>query len=439
MSEISMVLAGNLACNMLCSYCSATGIAPEDFEKRGCKKSDLGKPIWDWDGLKKIFDTNPIIQEHLKTGKTLTLNFWGSEPLLWTKEFDMYFEWVKKHYPNLKFYAFISTNGLLLGSKHIQEWIIDRHKKYGLELQLSHDGIGQYIRGKHFDPLYDPKTKDFVIKLVKLKILNMINATLNNYNCSPIANMQYFNKWRFDNHIEKYDLLIKLNHNNDSSYTGSYKLTGENLDRYMHEMELLWQQAYLVDTNYNPDDLQCQIWHPFAGYFRNQMTRWQPFIQYGGCAQFSKGEKDWTWCFNSKGEYVFCQLCNNPEDNPNPNVEQGPECNECEFRDYDDCHGCPDMVFPEHCEYKKAYIRLVLRMKQYCTLMDNFAKERQILYYKINNMQKELQNKSCNCNKPNPELTGNMCANDNGATTGLCNACIGSNFNVWSKSRERKD
>lgn len=380
---------------MLCSYCSATGISPEDFKRKGKCKSSYGKVIWDFDALKKIFDTNPIIQEHLKdNSKILTVNFWGSEPLLWTKECDIYTDWIDKNYPTLKYHLFISTNGLLLGAKNIQEWIYKERQKHHLSLQLSHDGIGQYIRGKHFDPLYDPKTRDFCVKMVKDGILSMFNATLNKFNCSPIANKVYFDKWRYDNGLEGYDLLIKLNHNNDSEYTGPYKLTGEELNRYIHEMEILWQQSYLVPETNDPNDLNYQIWHPYSGYFQNQMKRWQPFAQYGGCAQFSRGDKDWTWCCNSKGEYVFCQLCNDPNDNPNPNVEQGPECKDCEFRFMDDCHGCPDMVFANHCEYKKEYMRLVLRMKQFCTIVDNFMNERRTLYNQINN-------KSCNCNNNN--------------------------------------
>mgnify|MGYP007069852090 CR=1 FL=1 len=435
--EFSLVLSGQLACNALCSYCSATGISPEDFKRKGCKKEDYGKPKWDWGALKKIFDTNPIIKEHINhPEKTLTVNFWGSEPLLWTKECDKYTDWIDKNYPTLKYQLFISTNGMLFGAKHIQEWIYKEHEKHKLQLQLSHDGLGQYIRTKHFDPLYDERTKDFVVKLAKDGILNMINATLNNFNCSPIANKAYFDKWRFDNGLEKKDILIKLNHNNDAEYTLDYKLTGENLRRYIHEMELLWQQSYLTDAGWNPENYTNQLWHSYSGYFRNQMTRWQPFASYGGCAQFSRGEKDWTWCCNSLGEYVFCQLCNNNEDNPNPTVEQGPECKDCEYHDMDDCHGCPDMVFANHCEYKKEYMRLVLRMKQFCAIVDNFRNERGILYSKLN----QLTNQKCNCNnnKPNMEyLKG--CTQDNGASTGICNSCVGNNFTVWSKARERYD
>lgn len=329
--EFSIILAGaggNL-CNMKCTYCSATGVTEKD--KPGCKEWPIEI---DYDAMFKTMESNPIIKEALEKNEELTINLWGGEPLMHTKEWDELVPKIKEHFPNLKFRVYLSTNGLLCGAKHIQEWIYDFHKKYGLTIQLSHDGVGQWIRSKGFDPLYDHKTKDFFIKMAKDGIFNMINATLNQFNYSPISNFAYFQKWRYDNHLEHLPFYIKLNHLNDSEYCGPYRLSGEKLNRYMDEMQTLWMRSYVARR----DDL---YWQPYRDYFVNQMTRWNKFTNLGGCGMFSTGQRDWTWCMNTKGEYVFCQLCNDPESNPNPECKQGPECEHCEFRDYDDCHGCP--------------------------------------------------------------------------------------------------
>ena len=260
----------------------------------------------------------------------------AAEPLDFYQDAEKYWDWVKENYPTLKFTAFISTNGIPLARKKVVEWVYKMHEKYGLTLQLSHDGVGQRVRTRTFDPLYSPSTRDTIVKLVKDGILTMINATLNQYNCSPMANFAYFQKWRYDNHLENTKLdLIKLNHNNDAEYTGPFRLRDERLNRYMHEMETLWMNAYVAADN-DP------YWLPYKGYFVNQMTRWDlKDNNEGGCEAFSKGHKDWTWCCNTKGEYVFCQLCSDPTTNPNPNCEQSEVCKDCEFREMNDCHPCP--------------------------------------------------------------------------------------------------
>lgn len=246
----------------------------------------------------------------------------------------MYIDWVEKNYPNLKFKLFISTNGIPLARKTVVEWLYKMHQRCGLEIQLSHDCLGQYVRTNTFDPLYDVRTRDVCVKLVKDGILNMINATLNQYNSSPRGCFEYLQKWRYENHLEKYPMYIKLNHNNDSDYTGPFRLRDYNLSRYIHEMEELWMQAYVADDN----DI---YWKPFKSYFVNQMKRSERFRENGGCGQFASGQKDWTWCCNTKGEYVWCQLCNDPDDVINPKCEQSDACKHCEFRNFDDCHPCP--------------------------------------------------------------------------------------------------
>ena len=202
----------------------------------------------------------------------------------------------------------------------------------------------------------------------------------------PSSTQQQFNQISHLNlpeepniNIPRISNVIKLNHNNDAEYTGPFRIRDENLNRYMHEMEILWMHSYVANDN-DP------YWKPYKSYFINQMTRWNLKTGEGGCEAFSKGHKDFTWCMNTKGEYVFCQLCNDPKTNPNPNCERSEECEHCEFKNYDDCHVCPDMIMSKECHYKKAYIRAVLRMKEYCKIVDS-----------LKNMIPQQQ--SCNCKK----------------------------------------
>ena len=394
MAEFSIILAGkggNL-CNMGCHYCSATGVSKKDSP--GCKEWPI---VIDYDAMFKTMDANPTFKEHRGPDKNLVLNLWGGDPLMHTKYWDEMLPKIREHYPDLNFKIFISTNGLLLGAKHIQDWIYDAHKKWGLEMQISHDGVGQYVRSGKFDPFYDPKTKDVVVKMVRSGILTMINATLNQYNCSPLANFAYFQKWRYENHLENTPLyLIKINHNNDAEYTGPFRLRGENLKRYMDEMQTLWFQSMTASK----DD---PYWKPYIEYFDNQMTRWKKVNNrndaLGGCGRFSVGLVDTTWCMNTKGEYVFCQLCNDPNDNPNPNCESAKVCEHCEFRNMHDCIPCPAMVQSEDCEYKKEYIRAVLRMKPIYETYHNMLNTIQNQSNIIRNLEGQLNNNACNYKK----------------------------------------
>lgn len=386
MAEYSIILAGTAGnlCNMQCHYCSAVGVSEKDLKD----KIETGIEI-DYAKMKETMDKNPIVQEHLKSGKKLTINNWGGDPLMYYKQLEEVDDWIRATYPTLNFDVFISTNGLLLGAKHIQEWIYHMHDKFGLHIQLSHDGVGQFVRSKNFDPFYDEKTKDVIVKLAKDGIFNMINVTLNNYNCSPLANFQYLQKWRYENHLEQLPLYIKLNHNNDSDYTLKYRIRDYNLSRYMHEMELLWLDAYEAGPN-------NEYWKPFYSYFSNQMSRSDPYKGLGGCGQFASGQKDWTWCMNTKGEYVWCQLCNDPKDVINAKCEQAEACKHCEFRHFDDCSPCPDMSMSEDCgpghyAYKQEFIRATLRAKKWMNIINAYRR-------RISELENQLNNKSCSCN-----------------------------------------
>ncbi len=382
MAELSYIIAGSggNCCTARCRYCSA------DIYEKDDLKNQMKKISINFERMKNLLDKNPILQNALNTGEELTINGWSGEPLLYWKEHEMIMDWFKKTYPNLRYKFFISTNGTLLGVKTIQEWIYKMKEKHNLQLQLSHDGIGQYIRTQKFDPLYDERTKDFCVQLTKDNILVMFNTTLNKYNCSPIANKHYFDKWIMENGLQDKNLYIKLNHINSADYCKDFNLKGEELNRYMHELETLWMQAYIAADN-DP------LWKPYKGYFLNQMTRWETFRGWGGCAMFQLGMTETSWSFitdavteedekNNIASYAYCQLCNDRTSCPNPTLSRAESCKDCEFYWMDDCFPCPSMKQEEDCQYKKAYIRTVQRMKLYTAIVDSF---------------RNAKNNSCKC------------------------------------------
>ena len=112
------------------------------------------------------------------------------------------------------------------------------------------------------------------------------------------------------------------------------------------------------------------------GYFYNQLMRDDLYKMPGGCGQFAIGMNDQTWCINTKGEYVACQLWDTNEGIQNLKLEMPDYCNDCEYKIYNECHPCPNNTYPkEKCSYHKAFIRMILRLKEYRTLMDNAIKE----------------------------------------------------------------
>ena len=373
--EFSINLFGGCKCNAMCSYCSAHLIEEEH-------------PVVDLDAIIKTMKSNKALTQAIESKEGFVVNFWGGEPLIHTKYFDPIIERLEKEFgSNVKGY-FISTNGIPLADKKVVEWIYNLNKIKPTNIQISHDGLGQYHRTKWFDPLFSESTKDVCVKLAKDGIFNLINCTMSAKNPSMMANMFYFNKWFLDNGVS--DLIdIKLNHINDSDYCSDFDFNGEELDTYIHETEIAFMDTYSLVKKYGEPyrgNKNFPVWwRPFAGYFDNQLKRDDLYKVPGGCGQFAIGMKDETWCINTKGEYVACQLWDTNDGIQNLKLEMPAYCDTCEYKIYSECHPCPNNTYPkEKCSYHKAFIRMILRLKEYRVLFDNAVKE--------------AKGNNCNCN-----------------------------------------
>jgi hypothetical protein len=125
------------------------------------------------------------------------------------------------------------------------------------------------------------------------------------------------------------------------------------------------------------------------------MTRWEKYMGPGGCGMFSTGVRDYTWCMNTMGEYVMCQLWDTNDGMPNPELKRPLVYQESKYRDYNEMFPCPDMDMSLDPSYKVEYIRCVLRMKHFIRVVDELRrrgetptppdKERRIATYDISN------------------------------------------------------
>ena len=360
--EFSINLFGGCKCNAMCSYCSAHLVKEEH-------------PIIDLDAIINTMKNNREINNCIKNNKKITINLWGGEPLIHTEYFDIIIERLEKEFSNVIGEYFISTNGIPLANKKVVEWIYNLNKIKPVFLQLSHDGLGQHHRTKWFDPLYSESTKDVCVKLAKDGIFRIINCTMSSKNPSMFANMFYFNKWMFDNKLAG-KVSVKLNHINDSDYCSEFDFSGEELDTYIHEAEIAFMDTYaLIKKIGEPSEGNRESfpawWRPYVNYFNNQLTRDNLYEVPGSCGQFATGMNDQTWCINTKGEYIACQLWDTNDGIQNLKLEMPKYCDDCEYKKYNECHPCPNNTYPkEKCSYHKAFIRMILRIKEYRSLMD---------------------------------------------------------------------
>ena len=389
--EFSINLFGGCKCNAMCDYCSAHLVKEEH-------------PEIDMPAIIKTMRSNKEIKKGLERGEKLNINLWGGEPLIHIKWFDEIVEGLEKEFGDNIANYFISTNGIPIADKKVVEWIYDFNKNIKpLSLQLSHDGLGQSHRTKTFDPLFSPTTKDTFVQLARDGIFNLINCTMSSKNPSMLANMFYFNKWLFDNDlVGKID--IKLNHINDSDYCSEFDFTGEELDTYIHETEICFMDTFALCQKYGvPNRQNCnpefpKWWLPYAGYFHNQLMRDDLYSMPGGCGQFATGMRDETWCINTKGEYVACQLWDTNDGIQNLKLEMPEYCDTCEYKIYNECHPCPNNTYPEKCSYHKAFIRMILRIKEFRVLFENAVKEAS---EKKCNCSDGCCGDNCSCERPN--------------------------------------
>lgn len=392
---ISIVMHGIKKCSGSCLYCSAASTM--DYRSKANKNTFVFKP----EKLKaKIleFCGDALEQGKRQDGTKLNIDIWGGNPL---ENFEPFKKVVDFCETQLKEFREVSLhtsgNGLELQDNDLVQYLIDHNIHY----QLSHDGLGQWLRTGTIDPLYWDKTKDNIVKLTRCGILDWINCTLSARNPSFFDNIEYWNKWRNENSLLDIKLTIKLNHIYDGTppiekkwiyesneqikkgeVIGNLCFKGKVLQEYLHEFRKLAMILFTPNIQYDA------WWQPYYDYITEQASRYRKIKEVkdaGSCVAFQRGLSDRNFAIDTKGEYCQCNLIDSSTTVKNPGAVQPDYCKDCQYKDLAECNPCGSENFPPECEYHWWWAKTLEETFQLRELLSHF-----------NNAPKN----NCNCEQP---------------------------------------
>lgn len=407
-ASISIVMNGIKKCSGSCLYCSAASTmkyrSKENKTTFVFKKDKLKKRILEYchDALE--------LGNKSKEGTQLLIDIWGGNPL---ENFDPFKKVVDFCETELKEFKMVklhtSGNGLELQDRDLVDYLIAHNINY----QLSHDGLGQWLRTGEIDPLYWEKTKDNIADLAKRGMLDWINCTLTSRNPSFFANIEYWNKWRKEIGLDgSIPLTIKLNHIYDGTppitkkwlgkdnefikhgeEIGDLNFHGEVLQNYLHEFRKL---AIICKT---PGASEMWQFKPFVGYITGQADRYiicKSDDDLGSCVKFQRGIIKRNFAIDTKGEYCQCNLIDSDNKVKNSTAKMPDYCKGCKYEKSMECNTCGSENFPEKCEYKWWWNKTLEEMFSLNELIKN-----------SNQMQNNRH--SCNCNQPKQKNDAVFC------------------------------
>lgn len=396
-ASISIVMYGIKKCSGACLYCSAASTM--DYRAKDNKNTFILKPE---ETRKTILDfcQGSLEQGKNQGGTSLNIDIWGGNPVENFEPFKQTVEFCEtqlKDFKEIRLHT--SGNGLELKDKDIVDFLIAHNIHY----QLSHDGLGQWLRTGEIDPLYWEKTRDNITLLAKKGILDWINCTLSARNSSFFDNIEYWNKWRKENDLMNCNLTIKLNHIYDGTppidkkwvysdnaqikhgeVIGDLNFKGEVLQDYLHEFRKL---AYILLT---PGVSEEPYWKPFGNYITEQAKRFRMLKEgetAGSCVAFQRGLTDKNFAIDTTGKYCQCNLIDSSMTVKNKNAKQPDYCKNCKYKNMAECNPCGSEQLPEKCEYHWWWAK---------TLEETFQVQEL-----ISAMQKNTSH-ICNCNKEQP-------------------------------------
>ena len=406
-TSISLVMYGIKKCSGSCLYCSAASTMNynEDGNKNTFKldKEKTKKRILEFTEVQKDIEKGIAVSLHI--------DIWGGNPLENFNEFQQVVEFCEndlREFKNIDLHT--SGNGLELRDNEKVDYLIEHNIHY----QLSHDGCGQFIRTGIIDPLYWDKTKDNIIKLARLGILNWINCTLNGRNFSFFENMEYFNKWRKENDLmdATKDMYIKLNHILEGTppitkqwlfddYKTDYKcviapkkgeeigdlnFAGKSLNTHIHELKMMGLICMM------PGIENSLEWRPYIQYISNHIgnfTCCEGEEYSGACRQFQLGLTDKNFAIDTSGEYCQCNLIDSSCTVKDPEQNRLPECETCEYKNFVGCKTCGSEKL-DRCNLHKEYARACQEFEQIRMLLEKYK-------------DSGLFNKTCHCKENTKE------------------------------------
>lgn len=153
-ASISLVMNGIKKCSGSCLYCSAASTM--NYRDKANKNSFVFNKEKTKERILEFCKESFEMAEKNNDGVDLAVDIWGGNPV---ENFDSFKQCVEFLENDLKEFRFVtihtSGNGLELQDKDIVDYLISHNVHY----QLSHDGLGQWLRTGEIDPLYWDKTK----------------------------------------------------------------------------------------------------------------------------------------------------------------------------------------------------------------------------------------------------------------------------------------
>lgn len=404
--SISIVMNGIKKCSGLCLYCSAASTM--NYRDKANKNTFVFNKEKLKARIMEFCDEQIKMDRKNNIPTMLAIDIWGGNPVENFEPFKTTVEFCENELKEFKEVTLhTSGNGLELQDNDLVEYLITHNIHY----QLSHDGLGQWIRTGDIDPLYWDKTKDNVTRLARLGIIDWINCTLTARNPSFFDNIEYWNKWRksigvFDNGP---DLTIKLNHIYDGTPPITKKWLGKDNDYIKHGEEVgdlcfhgevlqnyLQEFRKLAIICMTPGIEKNRVFTPYVNYIRGQADRYKIIkdaSEAGSCVAFQRGLKDKNFAIDTKGEYCQCNLIDSDSKVKNAKAKQPDYCKGCKYEKLGECNSCGSENYPEKCEYHWWWAKTLEEMFQLLQLCKTFDT---IIH---NSQAHSCKDGSCDCKK----------------------------------------
>lgn len=408
MLTLSITMAGVSSCSGSCSYCSAAlsqnynllGFALKEVYTSKEKLDEWNHHIDDktykefkidsFRFKKTILNDRKYLKEledarKQKRKPEAHIDLWGANPLSCRKALEETIDLIHNTFDNeWNVCLSISDNGIGIYSSY------DLLEKYDMTAQLSHDGIGEWLR-LPVDPCYSEPLSESLKKALLNKRLTSINCTLSRYNYSFYKNIKYWNDYfssiKLPDSIRK-SLYIKLNHVYDSDYDlkplnvegrwqdtiieelkgkpiGSWQLYNGTNDYDKHVLDDYIEEYVKLGIQMRDPVLSERIdFKPFKSYIIEQTNRHTMFkdhdSKHASCRSYQRFKhkvgqpKSWddqTFVIDTTGGYSECNLIDSNHCTENPGGPQPDYCNGCKFEFYEDCNTCGSMKYPNQCNY----------------------------------------------------------------------------------------
>lgn len=366
---LTIVFYGADLCNGSCQYC--TGAIDWDL------KQGLGKDAQK--SLKAInnrlynliqFDFGAMEKRILQwpefSSDRLAFSIWGGDPLASIDAYMELYEFL--HYIGDKYNKQVfmggSTNGLAFLQDDVAEWAL---KTKDVHMQLSHDGVGQWIRTKDIDPLKIPA----VGELFKSHFLKNINANLCLLNADVKENVEYFNQFKF---LTPDWATIRLNQMRDERYEkatintdGHFnskvyeQLKGEafvdlcvrndvelankyNIFEFGHQADIMFDGLYWMYENINKLPMYKRpMINRLSQLLKHKKQNTDDVFKYNRpmCAQYHLGQSSISNCIDTMGKETMCHLFDSRVTKmANPELKHPDKCNGCPYIKSYECNVC---------------------------------------------------------------------------------------------------